>query len=123
MKTKEEAIKKLLNFSGVYLDYPFGDAEWAVLRHTQNKKSYALIFERQNNVWINVKLEPTFSHMIKETYSSVVPAYHMNKEHWVSIIADGSMTDDEIYSLVSVSYDLTNVKEPKSRKKQNNGRL
>ncbi len=123
MKTKEEVIKKLLNFSGVYLDYPFGDAEWAVLRHTQNKKSYALIFERQNNVWINVKLEPTFSHMIKETYSSVVPAYHMNKEHWVSIIADGSMTDDEIYSLVSVSYDLTNVKEPKSRKKQNNGRL
>ena len=123
MKTKEEVIKKLLNFSGVYLDYPFGDAEWAVLRHTQNKKSYALIFERQDNVWINVKLEPTFSHMIKETYSSVVPAYHMNKEHWVSIIADGSMTDDEIYSLVSVSYDLTNVKEPKSRKKQNNGRL
>ncbi len=117
MKTKEEAIKKLLNFSGVYLDYPFGDAEWAVLRHTQNKKSYALIFERDSNVWINVKLEPTFSHMIKETYSSVVPAYHMNKEHWVSIIADGSMTDDEIYSLVSVSYDLTNVKEPKIRRK------
>ncbi|MBS1456695.1 MAG: MmcQ/YjbR family DNA-binding protein, partial [Clostridia bacterium] len=52
-----------------------------------------------------------------ETYSSVVPAYHMNKEHWVSIIANGSITDDEIYSLVSVSYDLTNVKEPKSRKK------
>ena len=117
MKTKEEVIKKLLNFGGVYLDYPFGDAEWAVLRHTQNKKSYALIFERDSNVWVNVKLEPTFSHMIKETSPAVVPAYHMNKEHWVSIIIDGSMTDDEIYSLVSVSYNLTNVKEPKIRRK------
>lgn len=116
MKTKEEVINKLLIFNDVYLDYPFGE-DWAVLRHTRNKKSYALIFERQNNVWINVKLEPTFAYMIKETYPAVVPAYHMNKEHWVSIIADGSMTDDEIYSLVSVSYDLTDVKEPENRKK------
>ena len=104
MKTKEEVIKKLLNFSGVYLDYPFGDAEWAVLRHTQNKKSYALIFERQNNVWINVKLEPTFSHMIKETYSSVVPAYHMNKEHWNTIIIDKNVDETLVKELIEQSH-------------------
>lgn len=34
------------------------------------------------------------------------PAYHMNKKHWITIILDGSITDDEIMLLVQKSYSL-----------------
>lgn len=40
-------------------------------------------------------------------YKSVVPAYHMNKQHWISIILDENMNDDEIKNLIAESYTLT----------------
>lgn len=35
------------------------------------------------------------------------PAYHMNKEHWITIFLDGSVDDEKILSLIDISYDLT----------------
>lgn len=115
MKTKKEIIGFLSNFDGVYLDYPF-DVEWAALRHTANKKTYAFIFERNDFVYVNLKLEPTFSHMIRQAYDSVIPAYHMNKEHWVSVICDGSVPENELLSLAALSYDLTSPKPKKDKR-------
>lgn len=44
-----------------------------------------------------------------------LPAYHMNKNHWISIILDGSVPDKEIMPLLELSYDST---APKRRKKR-----
>ena len=38
---------------------------------------------------------------------SFYPAYHMNKEHWITICLDGSVDDEKILSLIDISYDLT----------------
>ncbi len=35
------------------------------------------------------------------------PAYHMNKEHWITAALDGSAPEDEIKILLAMSYDLT----------------
>lgn len=35
------------------------------------------------------------------------PAYHMNKQRWVSILLDGSVDIDNIRTLIDTSYDLT----------------
>ena len=43
------------------------------------------------------------------------PAYHMNKNHWISIVLDGSISDDQIIPLLELSYDSV---APKRRKKQ-----
>ena len=43
-----------------------------------------------------------------------LPAYHMNKNHWISIILDGSVSDDQITPLLDLSYDSV---APKRRKK------
>ena len=48
--------------------------------------------------------------MLISHFESVVPAYHMNKRHWVSIILDGTMEDEEIIRLIEESYDLTGKK-------------
>ena len=44
-----------------------------------------------------------------------LPAYHMNKNHWVSIVLDGSVPDDQITPLLELSYDIV---APKRRKKR-----
>ena len=68
-----------------YEDYPFDDPNWTVMRHRTNRRSYALIFERQGRLWVNVKAEPAWGDFWKQTYPAVVPAYHMNKRHWIGI--------------------------------------
>ena len=43
----------------------------------------------------------------RDAFSSVVPAYHMNKRHWISVILDGGMADEDIDMLIEDSYRLT----------------
>ena len=55
---------------------------------------------------LNVKCEPE---MVATLISQkgLAPAYHMNKTHWITIILDGTVPDNEIYSLLDISYGLT----------------
>lgn len=80
------------------------------MRHKTNRKTFALIFERQGHLWVNVKAEPGWGDFWKSTYLAVVPAYHMNKRHWVSIILDGSMTEEQVFQLIAESHALTQPK-------------
>lgn len=107
MKTREEAVRACCQFPGAWEDYPFDDPNWTVMRHRENRKSFAMIYERQGHIWINVKAEPDWGDFWKTVYPAVVPAYHMNKQHWVSVILDGSMTDEEILRLIQDSFELT----------------
>ena len=36
-----------------------------------------------------------------------LPGYHMNKEHWITLVLDGSIPDEEIYDLIDLSYSIT----------------
>jgi predicted DNA-binding protein (MmcQ/YjbR family) len=45
----------------------------------------------------------------------VLPAYHLNKEHWTSVILDGTVPDKDIKRLIGESYDLT--KKQKCKRK------
>ena len=73
------------------------------------------VFERQGRLWVNVKAEPAWGDFWKQTYPAVVPAYHMNKRHWIGIVLDGSMTADQIFDLIAESYRLTAPRAAKSR--------
>lgn len=107
MKTRQEAIDFCLSLNGVYEDYPFHDANWAVMRHKGNKKMFAAIYNHMGGVWVNVKCNPNLTYIWRSAYESVVPAYHMNKQHWNSIILDGSVPVDEIKNMILDSYELT----------------
>ena len=107
MKTLREAIDACLTLPDAYEDYPFGLDSWAVIRHQTNQKMFASVYEREGHVWINVKAEPNWGDFWKSVYPAVVPAYHMNKLHWISIILDGSMANDDIFHLIDDSYRLT----------------
>ncbi len=107
MTTREEAVAFCLKFQDVYEDYPFHDPNWCVVRHKGNKKVFAWIFDREGHVWVNVKCNPEWRDFWRQAYDAVLPAYHLNKEHWNSIILDGSVPKDEIQRMILESYALT----------------
>ncbi len=114
MKTREEAITFCKTFKNVIEDYPFHDDNWALMRHKDNKKTFACIYERQENIWINVKCDTEWREFWRGAFASVIPAYHMNKEHWNSIILDGTIPVETIKKMIEESYELT---KPKQKKK------
>ena len=107
MTTKDEAIAYCLTFKDVYEDYPFHDPNWCVIRHRKNRKVFAWIYDRHGNVWINVKCSPEWRDFWRSAFDSVRPGYHLNKEHWNSIILDGSVPEKDIRIMIGESYDLT----------------
>jgi len=111
MKTRQQVINFCLSLNDTYEDYPFHDYNWTVMWHRGNKKMFAAICERLGNIWVNVKCNPDNAFMWREIFDSVIPAYHMNKKHWNSIILDGSISRDEIQTMVKDSYELTKPKK------------
>lgn len=106
MRTRKEVIEFCKSLKQVYEDYPFHDSNWTLMRHEANKKTFAFIFEREGHIWVNIKCDPEWILVWIETYDSIVPAYHMNKKYWNSIILDGSVPDEDIKRMIGESYDL-----------------
>jgi len=113
MQERTEAIVFCLTLQNVFEDYPFHDPNWTVMRHQSNHKVFAWIFEKDDNIWINVKCAPEWRDLWRSTYESVLPGWHLNKEHWNSIVLDGTVPDGEIKRMIEESYDLTKPKKKK----------
>lgn len=111
MTERAEAIVFCSKLKHVYEDYPFHDANWTVMRHQENSKIFACIYEKDGHIWINVKCDLEWRDFWRSAFDSVVPGYHMNKEHWNSIILDGTVPDKEIERMIEESYELTKEKQ------------
>lgn len=111
--TKKELIDYCLTFSATFLDYPF-DETTAVIKHSTNKKMFALINNMDEKLYINLKCEPTKADFLRQIYKSVIPGWHMNKIHWNTIYIEGDIPKSELYDLISHSYDLIKPKMPKN---------
>ena len=113
--TRVELIEYCLKFPFAYEDYPFGnivdDDVWAVMRHKMNKKSFAFIYVRNGNLCLNLKCDPFEADFLRQIYKDVTPAFHMNKEHWNTVIIGGDVPDQELLDMIRRSYDLIKPKE------------
>lgn len=105
--TRKELIAYCLTYPDAYEDYPFGDNEWTALRHLENRKTFAFLYERQGKFCANLKVEPMTGDFLRRTLPYVQPAFHMNKVHWITLVIDDCPDETEIYSLIGESYDLT----------------
>ena len=106
MITKKEALKYGLSFPDAYQDAPFHDDNWQLIRVKGSKKAFMLVYDRNEAVWVNIKVDPEWRDFWRKTYESVIPAYHQNKEHWNTIILDGSIPESDIKRMIADSYDL-----------------
>lgn len=106
MKTREEALEYGLTFPDTYRDAPFHDENWQLVRFAGNKKAFLWTYEKDGFVNLNVKVDPEKAFFWREIYKSVVPGYHQNKEHWNTVILDGTIPDKDIRQMIAESYDL-----------------
>ena len=118
MTTRHEIIEYCLTFPAAYEDYPFaelpGDGETTVMRHRTNKKSFAMILNHDGKLYLNLKCEPLEADFLRQAFEGAIPGWHMNKEHWNSVIVGSDVPDDEIKRQIGMSYDLI---KPKVRKR------
>ena len=106
MKTREQALKYGLSFEDTYLDAPFHDNNWQLVRFRGNGRAFLWTYERGGFINLNVKVEPVKAWFWRDAYSSVIPGYHQNKEHWNTIILDGSIPEKHIKMMIRDSYRL-----------------
>ena len=106
MKTRQEALDYGLSFPDTYLEAPFREQNWQLVRVKGSKKAFLWTYEKDGFINLNVKVDPDWRDLWRRAYDSVVPAYHQNKEHWNTIILDGSIPDEEVKKMIAISYDL-----------------
>lgn len=106
MKTREEILAYGLTFADTYVDTPFSDTNWQLVRVKKSKKAFLWTYEKDGFLNLNVKVDPEWRDFWRSTYKSVIPGYHQNKEHWNTIILDGSIPNEDVKRMIVESYDL-----------------
>lgn len=106
MQTREEAVKYGLSFPDTYIDAPFRDPNWQLVRVKGNKKAFLWIYERDGYINLNVKADPQWRDFWRNAFPSVLPGYHQNKEHWNTIVLDGAIPDADVERMIAESYDM-----------------
>lgn len=106
MMTRKEALEYGLSFPNTYQEAPFHDENWQLVRVKGNKKAFLWTYEKDGFINLNVKVDPQWRDFWRSTYAAVLPAYHQNKEHWNTIVLDGSIPTEDIKRMIAESYDL-----------------
>ena len=110
MKTREEALQYAMTFPGAYEDTPFHDLNWVLVRYKKNKRAFLWTYEYQGEMRINIKVDPEWRDFWRNAYAAVMPGYHQNKNHWNTVILDGTIPDCDIERMIAESYDLVKDK-------------
>lgn len=129
--TKRELTDYILDTYSVEPDCPFRmDDDTFVFRHAGNKKWFAIVMnipyrtlgvKREGNTDVlNVKCDPLVIGSFRAK-PGFFPAYHMNKDKWISILLDGTAGKDDIEALLAMSYLLTADRIPKKNVRQQEG--
>jgi predicted DNA-binding protein (MmcQ/YjbR family) len=75
-------------------------------------RMFALLGHLDGNEVVSLKCDPERSAVLRASYDAIVPGYHLNKEHWNTLILDGSLPPPLVTELIDHSYELTNKKKP-----------
>ena len=70
------------------------------------EKMFALSALSEQPLRVSVKCDPELGAQLRATYPSIVPAYHLNKRHWLTITIDNSVPDALVTDLIKGSYEL-----------------
>lgn len=88
---------------GVTEELPFGDD---TLVYKVLGKMFALTGLNSEEFSINLKCDPELALQLREKYPAVQPGYHMNKQHWNTVLVDGSIPLKELKAMIDTSYAL-----------------
>ena len=114
-QTITDFIKKKYKTEPEYLWKRYPD--YAVFRHKDNNKWFALtagvsgaeLGLAGNAVVdvINLKIDDLFFRDMLIREEGIFTGYHMNKQHWISVLLDGTVNEQRIYDLIDLSFFAT----------------
>lgn len=96
MKTRQQAITYGLTFPHTYVESPFKDPNWELVRVKGSKKAFLWVYEKDGYINLNIKVDPEWREFWREAYDAVIPGYHQNKKYWNTIILDGTISEKDI---------------------------
>lgn len=94
-------------------DQPFGP-EHTVYR--VGGKMFAMYTEGIGYPIVNLKTDPEESEVLQRIYPSIIPAWHMNKRHWISVGTGEGVTEQVLEGLVEDAYLRVMYSLPKSKR-------
>ena len=59
--------------------------------------------EVHNELYLNVKTDPEYSELLRKSYEYIIPAYHMNKQHWNTIIISEKTDENIVKELIEMA--------------------
>ena len=113
---RDELRNYILQNYAAISDFPWlTDPSYEVFRHKSNRKWFGLVMEVPRNklglsgsepmTIMNLKCEPLLIDALR-TENGFYPAYHMNKEHWISVELS-TVEEDKLRFLIDMSWELT----------------
>ena len=116
-------IKKKYKVSPEYPWTKYDDN--AVFRHSDNQKWFALVMSVEKNKLglsgseyvdvINLKIDDMMFRDTLVQQEGILPAYHMNKEHWITVLLDGTVEEARVCDLIDASFVATASKKKKAK--------
>ena len=123
---RTQVIGRIQSLYGVSPEYLWSSSpDSAVFRHTENGKWFGVLMRvsaeklprlRETGTGgtefvniLNLKCEPELAAALAAGKRGIFPPYHMNKTHWISVCLNGSVSEEELDSLIELSFELTGV--------------
>ena len=114
MMTHKELEDYFLTFPEAWLDFPFGEGT-SVYKIGHDEigagKIFAIIANDSKPLKVSLKCDPLLAERLREVYETVLPGYHLSKKHWNTILMTGQVPEDELRSLIQMSYRLVSGEE------------
>jgi predicted DNA-binding protein (MmcQ/YjbR family) len=101
--TGAELREWCLTMPGAEETFPFREGLSVFKTH---RKVFALSALRREPLSVSVKCDPDLAEQLRASYAAIVPGYHLNKRHWITITVNADVPDAQVRDLVEDSYDL-----------------
>lgn len=94
----------LLSRPGTSAGMPFGPS--ALVFKILEQRVFAILQWQEEPLRLSLKCDPDLALMLCARYVCVVPGYHLNKRHWITITLEGTLPEADIMQWICASYDL-----------------
>ena len=97
--------------------------DWNWIRYQIGGKLFAAVCldDQDQPYYITLKLDPAEGDFLRGQYEDILPGYYMNKTHWTSVRAQGSVPDNLLRNLLDEAYHLVLHALPKKKQREITG--
>lgn len=124
---KQRVIQHMKDFFGTEPEFLWKDTpNCCIFRNKLSRKWFGIIMDIPKNrlgldseeisFVINVKCDPIMVGELQKE-QGFFPAYHMNKDKWITVLLDETVKDETLFYLIKQSYDLVDLKIKSKKQK------